>query len=32
LALHKDVHRQGFATEAATALIAHAFTAMAPDR
>jgi [ribosomal protein S5]-alanine N-acetyltransferase len=31
-ALHKDAHGQGCATEAATALITHAFTAMAVDR
>jgi RimJ/RimL family protein N-acetyltransferase len=31
-ALHKNEHRQGFATEAATALITQAFTAMAVDR
>jgi RimJ/RimL family protein N-acetyltransferase len=31
-ALHKNAHGQGFATEAATALISLAFTAMAVDR
>jgi Acetyltransferase (GNAT) domain len=31
-ALHKDAHGRGFATEAATALITHAFAAMAVDR
>ena len=31
-ALHKHVHGRGFATEAATVLITHAFTAMAVDR
>jgi RimJ/RimL family protein N-acetyltransferase len=30
--LHKSAHGQGFATEAATALITHAFTTMAVDR